>query len=746
MNRILFILLLGLGLIYGCQGDGADIDTKPDFEVLKDTLEVDGEQVIMLDDINEKVRLRSILPDVNISREMWDFDGDGKFDSYAKEPRYRFEYPGDYIIKYCYNDPTNPANCTNKKVKVRVKGGAALAESTTPDDPINKPEEDETETPENEKKPVFINVQFKLDDKIDQGSSVSLKDLSSPSSEVNSRQWFIDGKSLGGNTAVNYTFNDPGFHSVRLCINGTSNCIRKMIEVIGKEKQKPPKIVAKMDGPREVNQGEIITFRNASTPPSYITDYAWTVNKKKYTQSDIQFTIDKPGNYTIKLCVNGNADCTTSKLRVKEVKSDIRETPVTVIINAPSIGTVGQRIEISDMSSPGSAVNRRTWTVDGKSYSRQTQNLTFDRPGEYNIKLCINGNQNCSTKKITIVASSADQPVVSAQISAPNAAKVGETVTFSDISSPSNEIKSREWTIDNKTYNGKDVSITFNSTGIKEVKLCINGSDNCISSTININAEPSADSDKTKVSVDFTMPDKVKLGDKLTLRSGASPQSAVTSTIWYVNSRKVSDKTSYTFDANKEGTFEITLEANGIRKSKKVKVESKTADITKPEDSPVTKNVGTYVPNDEDFYCNSEKSGGIPSTARCGESNADKKWSGTVTIEFTPKKRCALQEVTISTNASGSVKIKMSNGQNYIEQDEFYVNRGNSTIALEDLYYAMEPNWTYYMTITPVKGSGGKVPQLENSSPCNPTDNTDSNLKINYRNNYVIYDLKYCYE
>lgn len=167
--------------------------------------------------------------------------------------------------------------------------------------------------------------------------------------------------------------------------------------------------------------GEKIFFTDASEPAIAVKNRVWdwgdgiTSSTRGRT---FGYSYSKPGNYTVKLCLNYSSKCTTKTIKITKAEQVIVEAPPKatpppevkkaevskVVINSASKTIVGKPIEVKDDSYPGSAVTSRSWYVNGKkeNFTSSKFSKTFDKPGNYTIKLCVNGETKCTTKVITI--------------------------------------------------------------------------------------------------------------------------------------------------------------------------------------------------------------------------------------------------------------------------------------------------------------------------------------------------------
>ena len=706
---------------------------KPDFVLTDDTTFYEGKIITTVKSINDRVTFNATFNEKNKlsdRRSYWDMDGDGFWDYRTPKISHQFPEPGQYFIKYCYNNPNDSSRfCRTKMVIIELEDN-----DTTSLDSIKPP------SPK-------IKVDFSVKSRTMQGSTLTLEDLTTPQSAVENRLWEVNGIRVGKDKRISYKFDTPGLINIYLWINDGNLRAKKMVNVVSNEKPKKIDYQAKISGPKSIQVGQIATFKSVSSPSNKIFETVWTVGPNTYNSNEIQLTFDKPGEHKLKLCINDKEDCSSIRLKVNQVEEEPQKPDIKIITSFPPTAFVGEEFELTDLSNPSAAINDRAWIIDGKTYNSKTVKTSIDKSGTYKIKFCVNNLEHCEEKEIRILESPGDDridnPSINISINHSGNLVVGESINFNHRSYPSNfTVTKYEWDIGGQKFNSADPNVVFSEPGYKRIELCLyntNGDKNCTSKSIKIEGKETVKPSPEDPSVDFNLPNQMHIGDNIRLQSTNTHQLASKKIVWYINGREVSNNPSYLYSPNKTGTFEFTLEIDGKRISKKVKIEEK-------EDIPITTKPYPYPVPGEEIICSQFLTIGISSQNRCGTKVSEKEWSDACIVQFTPKVRCALTELRLFTNATGSVEIKISNGQEYAEHGEYTVNRGPSTIDLEDLYYCLEPNWTYYLTLTPIKGSGGKTPQFENSYKCGLNVANDQNLSIDYKNNFVIYDLKYCVE
>lgn len=124
------------------------------------------------------------------------------------------------------------------------------------------------------------------------------------------------------------------------------------------------------------------------------------------------------------------------------------------------------------------------------------------------------------------------------------------------------------------------------------------------------------------------------------------------------------------------------------------------------------------------------------------KSEEEGAWVEKTTITLSPQKRCKLTEAYVYPNGSGKVKATLRNNQSgQSASTSSNVNKGKSLITLDELDdITLEPGNTYSLTIEPSSGV-----KIENAAAQNPAQRESLKLKIDYKGNICVFDLKFKY-
>lgn len=169
--------------------------------------------------------------------------------------------------------------------------------------------------------------------------------------------------------------------------------------------------------------GERILFRDLSEPAVAVSNRVWDWgdgNTMPLRSSAAGYSYEKPGTYTVKLCLNYSPKCVSKQINITQAKAIISAAPPApptetkkveevkvskVVISSASKQIVGKPIEVTDDTYPKEAVKTRAWYINGtkENFTSSKFSKTFEKAGNYTIKLCVNGdNSTCQEKVITI--------------------------------------------------------------------------------------------------------------------------------------------------------------------------------------------------------------------------------------------------------------------------------------------------------------------------------------------------------
>lgn len=143
--------------------------------------------------------------------------------------------------------------------------------------------------------------------------------------------------------------------------------------------------------------GDKLDFHDKSTFSGDVDEFVWTIGGERKVGKTVFHSFSKAGDYPIKLCLNEDPRyCKAGMLRVTE------KPKYTVDFRMPSEITVGESITLKDASSSNVAINSYVWSIDGNTRKGKSTSYTFSTPKTYSVKLCVDGEENCKIKSITV--------------------------------------------------------------------------------------------------------------------------------------------------------------------------------------------------------------------------------------------------------------------------------------------------------------------------------------------------------
>jgi PKD repeat protein len=235
---------------------------------------------------------------------------------------------------------------------------------------------------------------------IAEGTTVKFESITEPAEAVVSVEWYFesteDYDALGEKTE--YTFNEEGTFSVKMCVNESQNNDCKTIEII----VTGVPVTTQMRGRFSGRENAVLKFTDNSKPADKITSREWYVDGRKVGSSKtLSHKFGSEGSYTVKLCVNGD-NCTDEKT-VKMYKFVPRVDPKFSI--SKTQGFVDEKIDFRDLTKANVDIKSRDWDFqnDGNIDAEgELVSWTYKNPGTYTVKFCADGK--CTTNVVTVSA------------------------------------------------------------------------------------------------------------------------------------------------------------------------------------------------------------------------------------------------------------------------------------------------------------------------------------------------------
>lgn len=505
--------------------------------------------------------------------------------------------------------------------------------------------------------------------------------------------------------------------------------------------------------------------------------------------------------------------------------------------------TVNEQVEFKDITIPVTE-NKRKWYLDNKEWKAEKVELrnlptfthTFETPGLYKVKLVINDLQKV-TKFVRVLDKSNDARLVDASKSksksqslfekeassaqrdigdfevfdfvvSKNNPEKWEAIVFEDVSKTDQKITKRFWDFGDGTIiptKGSKVKYSYARSGVYEVKMCVNMTNNCKRKRITV-SEPNLKEDNLlakastknkaegkentttesvtalKSTVDsknapskkrntnsaailqnlgFDLPTKVQAGLPVRMKDFSFPDEAINSRSWYIDGVKQyfhQRTVNYIFDS--PGTFEIKMCLNKKKDQcviKKINVYQN--EVVKAEEIPVVQEVEFEKPEPEKkieyipvvskpskgFMCQSYGKAGLKSKYKC---TTDREYHyGNAIVNITPSLDIELQNAEIYGESDGYMDVMLLD-DSFTEIGRIknvQVLPGYSTIEFADLAFTLEKGKKYSILLKP-KSTKKKKIGLENANGCKVPAYYNEDLKVEYQGTaFVMYDIKYCF-
>ncbi len=222
---------------------------------------------------------------------------------------------------------------------------------------------------------------------------------------------------------------------------------------------------------------QVMTFNDLSTSTDPITSWNWNFGDgNSNTNPNTTNTFDTAGTYNVSLITTSSNGCTDTLIQPVLVYSF----PVAnFILNGVCKGVNSLFIDSSTVF--GSTISTWQWSFgDGGNDNIQNPTYTYANSGTYNVSLIVQSAQGCidtTTKVITI-----QTPPTAIFNSTPNAVKIGEYFSFTDLSITN--IANWFWDFGDTIGTSTVQSPTYSYNEKGNYTVCLNVTDNfgCVDS------------------------------------------------------------------------------------------------------------------------------------------------------------------------------------------------------------------------------------------------------------------------
>lgn len=306
--------------------------------------------------------------------------------------------------------------------------------------------------------------------------------------DVLSYEWDFDNGATSFDVNPEYTFDAGGKYFVKLTAispNGCNNNRIKEVTIYTK-----PAVDFVINPPPYACSGSSAPFINLTSDPidGTITSWLWQFgdsgDDNESTLKDPSHTFLNAGIYNVKLTATTGEGCSATS----EKPVEIFQSPSTTIERGPTCVGVPSRF-----TALGNDIVYYYWEIGTLYYEQKDAEHTFNAPGNYPLRLIVQGSNNCET----VVTQNISVPVPLIPDFSVTRNCVGHEAVFTDLTSGADPVARRDWefaSVGNAT--GSPASYMFEESGDHAVKLTVTGESGCnYSSTkvINVIMPPVAD-------------------------------------------------------------------------------------------------------------------------------------------------------------------------------------------------------------------------------------------------------------
>jgi len=348
-------------------------------------------------------------------------------------------------------------------------------------------------------------------------------------------------------------------------------------------------MAADISGPAQGTAGQSLTFDGqGSTSGAPLSSIQWDFGDGTTDSGNltVNHTYQNPGTYTVLLTLandNGQNNTAVQQVTIQAAPAANQPPQPAIQADATTVEAGGTVNFDASGSSAGSPVTSYDWDFgDGNTGSGQLASNTFTQPGTYNVTLTItdqNGQSATSTQSVTVNPKAQPDPLT-ASISAPATADVGQPVTFDGQQSTSaGPLNSIQWDFgDGSTGGGTSLSDlvtdhTYQQPGTYTVQLTLSNDlnqTNTASFDIDVQAAPlpppppaQAIADQPQLqppTAEIAGPDQAAVGEAIVFDGGYSQaDSPIVQYQWGFGDGATADGMGTTHAFAAPGVYNVTL-------------------------------------------------------------------------------------------------------------------------------------------------------------------------------------------
>lgn len=428
------------------------------------------------------------------------------------------------------------------------------------------------------------------------GQAVTFDGSGSQSSNpITTYTWdFGDGNSATGPQA-NHTYAQPGDYTVTLSVTDDQNQQASTTQAIKVDPQpQPVPLAAVISGPSQGTTGQSLAFDGqGSTSAAPLNSIQWDFGDGTTGSSSlsVNHTYQNPGAYTVLLTLandNGQNNTAVQQVTIQAAPAANQPPQPAIQADATTVEAGGVVNFDASGSSAGSPITGYDWDFgDGNTGSGQLASHTFTQPGSYNVTLTVtdqNGQSATATQSVTV--NLAQPQPLTANISAPASAGVGQPVTFDGQQSTSaGPLTSVQWDFgDGSTGGGSSPSDlvtdhTYQQPGTYTVQLTLSNDLNQTNTTtfdITVQAAPPPPpvTDQPQAqppTAEIVGPDQAAAGEAIVFDGGYSQASSpIVQYQWGFGDGATANGMGATYAFAAPGMYNVTLnvvDENGLSSS-----------------------------------------------------------------------------------------------------------------------------------------------------------------------------------
>lgn len=465
-----------------------------------------------------------------IAKMYWDFGDGSNIDSVNASPVHTYAAAGTYIVS---QKVRGADGCEETNTQTVIVGSKPFTNFTINDSCVNN------------------TIQFTSNSFVSVGT-------------INNWYWdFNDAGATANLQNPTYSYATYGIKNVRLAVKSLEGCESDTVV-------KPVRIyarpVADFTFTDSLCIGSTYTFNGTASSPDGmpITNWQWLVDGTPVTNNaaTLSYLFTTAGNHTVTVSsgTTGAASCFGTAVTKAVFVTDKPHAAIKVFSGCEDVPVT---LQDSSYTLDGLPVTAWWWDLgNGNTSAQQNPVTTYNTSGPVNIQLVTWNSKGCKSDTLKATINVFAKPVVDFSITD---SCVGNTIQLNGFTSNgSGTAASWYWFLDNAgaTSTAQNPTTTYNTPGIKNIKLVAVNNNGCASDTLFKQVRI-----YDKPVVDFTFQDSVCLGTAInftgTVTSAADP---VTNWQWTFDggNTATTQNASYTFTTPGNHTVTFSASTTGV--------------------------------------------------------------------------------------------------------------------------------------------------------------------------------------